>query len=338
MSVTMKDVAAAAGVSPSTVSRVLNSDPRISSSTCTRVKKQVSILGYRVNGIARSLKTSRTYTIGFICPEFTNDFFMNVARGVEDELRKYGYSVILCNSGESAERERDRLNLLHEKCVDGVIIVPASDKGSHMEILTRRGVPVVLVDRLVEGFDADSVLADNEFGTFRAVEHLIGQGHTRIGFIGGDMRLTSAKERHEGYKRALRYHGLIYDGNIVRFGDFHMHDGYILMKQLAELDKPPAYVFISNYYMHLGAAKYLMETGGTGICTAGFDDLELSSILGFCRVTVEQPMDEMGRKAAGLLVERINGRSGPAVTLRVRTRLKVCSISDKEDGLEWVKA
>ncbi|HOJ11289.1 MAG TPA: LacI family DNA-binding transcriptional regulator [Clostridiales bacterium] len=317
MSVTVKDVARMAGVSTATVSRVINDDPRISRETSEKVKKCISDLDYRVNNIARSLKTSRTYTIGFIAPEITNDFFMSIAKGVEDESRKYGYSIIVCNSNESIKEEEDRIRLLSEKCVDGIIIIPASDEGKHFNHLKELNMPVVLVDRLVNNFESDAVLVDNINGTYSAIEYLINMGHGRIGFISGDLKLTSAMERYQGYKRALSDYCIPYDEKIVKFGDFHIRGGYDMMKKLCEADNPPSAVFISNYFMHVGATKYLMEEdinkgkrssgqNNKNIIIASFDDMELSTLLGFCKLRVAQPMMEIGSKAAQLLLGRIN--------------------------------
>lgn len=325
MGVTVKDVARAAGVSTATVSRVVNDDARISRETRTRVLEAIEKLDYKINNIARSLKTNRTSTVGFISPELTNDFFMGIARGVEDELRKHGYNMIICNSNESAEEETDRLRLLSQKCVDGLIIIPASGDGTHLKWLKEADIPVVLTDRLTENFESDAVLVDNINGSYSIIERLISKGHRRIGFIGGDMRLTPAAERFEGYKRALADYYLPFEKEIVRFGDFHIQGGYGLIKELLELDEPPTIVFISNHYMHIGATKYLMEHRDSvdpQFSIASFDDMELSSILGFCRIRAAQPIMEIGSEAARLLMSRINREeTGPPRILRLKARL-----------------
>jgi len=327
MASTIKDVAKKAGVSTATVSRVINGDPRISSKTREKVLKCIHELDYKINNIARSLKTSKTYTIGFICPELANTFFMTVAKGVEDELRKYGYSVIVCNSNESVEEEKERIKLLLEKCVDGAIIIPASHSGAHFKALAEQEIPVVLVDRLVEDFSTDAVLVDNINGSYAAVEHLINSGYRRIGYIGGDIRFTSAKERDEGYKRALRDYCIPMDDSIIKYGDYHIQSGYDKMKELMEEEEPPEIVFISNYYMHVGATKFLIEQKEAirrKIAIASFDDMELASLLEFCKVLVSQPMLEIGSKAANMLIQRINDSKGydPQI-VRLKTQLIV---------------
>lgn len=327
MAVTVKDVAKLAGVSTATVSRVINHDPRISEATREKVLACMQELDYKVNNIARSLKTNRTQTVGFVCPELANDFFMNIAKGVEDELKRHGYSVVICNSNESVEEEEERLQLLSEKCVDGIIVIPASSEGSHFTRFQEAGIPLILIDRLVEDFTTDAVLVDNINGCYGAIEYLIGKGVRRIGFIGGDMRVTSAKERYDGYRRALKDYCIPLEEEIVKFGDFHAQSGYDLMKELSTAANPPEYVFIANYFMHLGAVKYLMERRKKGEQTAAlanFDDMELSSVLGFSRVRVSQPMTEIGNKAAQLVLERIRGEELPFPQItRLKTKLVI---------------
>ncbi len=326
MSVTIKDVAKVAGVSPSTVSRVVNNDGRISDETRNKVLKCMKELGYQVNNIARSLKTNKTMTVGFISPELSNDVFMSIAKGAEDEFRKHGYSMIICNSNECVEDENDRISLLSQKCVDGMIIIPASSEGEHYSQISAAGLPVVLVDRLVEHFEADAVLVDNINGSYSAVEYLINSGQRRIGFIGGDIRLTSAGERFEGYRRALSDYCIPLEEDIVRFGDYHIDSGYRIMGELMEMVDPPDYVFISNYYMHIGAMKYLLERGEPitkRASIAAFDDLEFSGILGFSSVRVAQPMLEIGSRAAQILLARIHGEKMPfPQIIRLKTSLK----------------
>jgi len=325
MSVTIKDVARYCEVSTATVSRVINNDPRISEKTKEKVMKGIKELNYRINGVARSLKTNRTRTIGFICPEIPNDFFMSIAKGVEDELKKYGYSVIICNSNENTEEEKERIKLLCEKCVDGIIIIPATDEGRHFKYLKDANMPVVLVDRLVEDFQSDAVLVDNINGSYCAVEYLINKGYNRIGFIGGDVKLTSANERFEGYTRALNDYCIPLEKDIIKFGDFHIKGGFDLMKEMMQQDNPPPLVFISNYFMHVGAVKYLIENKyklNKEVLIASFDDMELSSIFGFSVLRVRQPMMEIGSKAAQLLLSRIDGdKTAYPRIVRLKTEL-----------------
>ena len=325
MAVTVKDVAKNAGVSTATVSRVINNDSRISDSTRQKVLKSMEDLDYKVNNIARSLKTNKTYTVGFICPELSNTFNMTLAKGMEDELRKFGYNVIICNSNEDVNEENERIRVLMEKCIDGIIIIPTSNTGTHFKQLSDAGIPVVLADRLVDDFVTDAVLVDNINASYFAMEHLIHQGIRRIGYIGGDLKITPAKERDAGYRRALNDYCIPFEGSIVKYGDFHVQSGYEKMEELMKEENPPAHVFITNYYMHAGATKYLMEHRDevkNPVTITSFDDMELASLLGYCKVLVSQPMLEIGSRAAKILMQRINGEdiSFPMI-YRLKTEL-----------------
>lgn len=322
---TAKDVARASGVSTATVSRVLNNDRRISAETSRRVREVVASLGYEPNPFARGLKTSRSLTIGFLAPEFTNEFFMGIAEGVEERLRQDRFHLVIGNSRESPDEEKARLHLLLDRGVDGLIVIPSGSSGTHLAAATSRGVPVVLVDRLVEGFQADAVLVDNVNGTYQALELLLKEGFTRIGFIGGDQRLTSARERWEGYQRALDDYRVPVDPDLVRFGDFHRDSGYRLTGDLMGRAAPPEALFVSNYFMHIGATRWLMEHRSALAAVpalVSFDDLELSFSLDYCRAVVRQPVPDIGRQAAEFLLSRVAGTAPEAFRLaRLKTQL-----------------
>ncbi|MDC7242316.1 MAG: LacI family DNA-binding transcriptional regulator [Spirochaetales bacterium] len=321
--ITVKEVARRAGVSTATISRVLNGDSKVRPETAARVKEVIKECGYRVNRTARSLKTRKTYTVGIVAPEFKNDFFMSIVTGVEETLKNHGYSVILCSSHESREEEKNRLRLLKEKNVDGAIIIPGSSRGEHFSLM--EDTPVVLVDRLVEGFTSDAVLSDNFQGSYDAVRQAVDMGARAIGFLGGDKDLTSARERFEGYAQACRDLGVAFNEETVLFGDYHEDSGYRLMKQLMESDGAPDYVFISNYFMHVGAARYLLESGRDfpGLHVLSFDDLPLAAFFPCISLIIAQPMEEIGRKAADLLLKRIDGSTEKRQTFRLPTSMRI---------------
>ena len=342
MGATLKDVAKMAGVSAATVSRVMQDNPRISDRTKERVRVCIADLGYTVNNIARSLKTRKTRIIGFVCPELTNNFFMQVAKGVEDELKNAGYSLIICNSGENPEEETARLQLLMEQCVDGIILIPATRAGAHFAPVREAGIPVVLVDRTVDDFPTDAVLVDNVNGSYAATEALLARGHRRIAYIGGDRELTNARERDEGYRRALADYHISCEEVIIRYGDFHVGSGYTLMKELMEMSEPPNAVFIANYFMVLGAIRYLLGEGmkrhrdGQGprepVTLANFDNLEYLSVFGGSEIVVEQPMQALGQQAAQLMLSRVAGdvASFPRL-IRLKTKLLFPKQTDVPD-------
>ncbi len=332
MGATLKDVARMAGVSAATVSRVLQDHPRISAKTKIRVRACITELGYTVNNVARSLKTSRSRTIGFVCPELTNSFFMMIAKGAEDELKNAGCSLILCNSRENALEEGARLQLLMEQCVDGIILIPATRSASHMGAIRDAGIPVVTVDRTLDDWPTDAVLVDNVGGSRAATIALLEKGRGRIAYIGGDRSLLTARERDEGYRMALAERGIAVEERIVRYGDFHAESGFALMRELMRMDNPPDTVFIANYFMYLGAVRWLLTEDArrlrahrgprAPVMLANFDNLEHLSVFGGSEIVVEQPMQALGQQAARLLLERIDGnRDGFPRTIRLGTTL-----------------
>jgi LacI family transcriptional regulator len=329
---TLKEVATMAGVSTATVSRVMNRDSRISLATSQRVQKIIDQLGYSPNPFARGLKTKKSRTIGFIVPEFTNDFFMKIARGMESRLRQEQYALVICNANENVNDEEQRLNLLLDQGVDGLLVIPSSDHGAHFLEADRRKIPLVLVDRLVRDYQTDAILVDNINGSYQAVELAIQQGMKSIGFIGGSPQLTSAKERYAGFTRALEDYHLPLVQDQVIFGDFHQDSGYTAMEKICQLSHPPQGVFLSNVFMHLGAAKYLLEHKyhlDQIPEIIGFDELDLSYGLGFCHIMVRQPVEEIGVLAAQTLLDRIHGVPWNGGVIR---RLKTQVI--QSDGIE----
>ncbi|MEX2442055.1 MAG: LacI family DNA-binding transcriptional regulator [Alkalispirochaeta sp.] len=311
MNPTIKDVAREAGVSTATVSRVVNQDPRISPSTRARVEMVIVRLNYKVNGVARSLKSKRTLTIGLVAPEIANVFFMQVAEGVENRLTEEGYSMIVLNSRESRNGEEQAVDLLLEKQVDGVIVIPSGSEGGHFHRLRSAQLPVVFVDRVVEGFTGDAVLVDNEEATLRAVEYLWQKGRRRFGFIGGDEQITTAAERYRGFRRALTQCGCPLEERNLRFGDFHTKSGYELFGELIHQKDPPNTIMIGNYFMQIGALRYAATHRSElpeDLYLASFDDSEFAAVAGIPGLSIAQPIDQIGKRAAEILLGRISGR------------------------------
>jgi LacI family transcriptional regulator len=322
---TIRDVAEAAGVSTATVSRVVNGDNRVVLETAEKVRKAIWELGYNMNQVARSLKTRATKTGGGVAPELASDFFMLLAESMDRELSAFGYSLIVCSSWESAAEEAKRLKLLAERLVDGIVMIPATYQGRHVIEARDKGIPVVLVDRLAGDSSLDAVLVDNEGGAYEATMALVSDGFQRVGFLGGNLDVTTARERYQGFRRAMDEAGLAVEPRFERFGSLHIDSGYRSMAEmLAQPGAPDAY-FIVNADNHVGATNYLMTAGRAfrdRVVFASFDEMPYSPLLQFCRYSVSQPIAEMGVRAARILLERIEGsrQDGPEV-LRLKTTL-----------------
>ena len=322
---TVRDVAELAGVSTATVSRAINLDSRVAPETAEKVRKAVEELQYNVNQVARSLKTRATRTVGIVAPELSSGFLMFIAESMDRVLSARGYGLIICSSWESASEEAKRLRLLAERDVDGIVIMPALERGSHILEARERGIPIVLVDRFAEEVTCDAVLVDNEGGAYEATRALIDDGFSRIGYIGGDPNVTTARERYAGYRRAMREAGLAMESRFESSGSFHIDSGYRSMASLlAQPDAPDAY-FIVNADCHIGATNYLLTEGRAfrdRIVFAAFDEMPYSPLLQFCRYSVSQPMSAIGATAARLILDRIEGvRQGGPEVIRLKTTL-----------------
>ena len=244
MNATIRDVALASGVSTATVSRVLNEDGSVSAATALKVRAELERLGYTMNHVARSLKTRSTRTVGVIAPELASDFFMLLAESMDRELSAHGYSLIVCSSWESAEEEAKRLRLLAERLVDGIVVIPATGSGEFLarelgrrsRAAGREAKPLVLVDRIVAGVEADAVLVDNEGAAYAATSALaadgLAQGRRRMGFIGGPLEVSTARERYEGWRRAMLDAGLPLEPEFISFAGLRVASGYEAMKAM----------------------------------------------------------------------------------------------------------
>lgn len=325
--VTMKDVARRAGVSAATVSRVLNNDRYILDATRDRVKAALEELGYNMNYSARGLRTHKTFSIGLVTSNLVSDYNMHIAQGVDDAMTKAGYTVIICGSGKDVEEEKVRIGMLMRKGVDGIIIMPATNVGAHYRTITDRGVPLVLVDRLADDFQTDAVLAENVEGCASAVDYLLESGFLRIGFVAGDLRMTSSRERLEGYRLAHRRKGVPVDESLIRCGENSRESAFECMRELYDMAEPAPCVMAANYKLFVGVSRFLARRGKDGRMPylASFDDMaDLIHIQSNCVVSVSQPMQEIGARAADLLLRRMRGdEAGHPEVVRLPTELRI---------------
>lgn len=323
--ITIRNVAQRANVSTATVSRVLNHDPRVRDETKKAVLEAMESLGYKINFVARSLKTSRTHTIGVVAPDLAGDFFMFIAESMNRELTLHGYSIVVSTSRDSEEEEAKRLRHLAERLVDGIVLIPIGSSNAYLPQIYALNIPIVFVDRALSGYEADQVLVDNETGAYEAVRALIREGHRRIGFLGGKPEVTTAGERFAGYCRAMEEARLAIEERYVRFGHPTLPFGYRTMEDIVKDPDSPDTWFIVNLFAHLGATNYLVSEGGERagrITFAAFDEMPYSPLLRYCRYAVQQPIAEMGKAAANLIMDRIEGKGPPEPQiLRFKTRL-----------------
>jgi len=323
---TIREVAEYAQVSTATVSRVLNDDPRVIDSTKKKVLEAIAKLNYKVNTVARSLKTNQTKTIGVMAPDLAGDFFMYIAESMDKELSNHGYSLVVCVSHDSPEEEAKRLRHLAERLVDGVVVIPATSTGKHFSFLQELNIPLVFVDRTVSDIKADSVLVENEGGAFEATRALINDGYKRIGYIGGLRELSIFRERYQGYEKAMESAGFAVEKEFVRFFPPTLPFGYHAMEEMLRRENSPDAWFIGNAFMHIGATNYLISEAknrGSSVVFSAFDEMPYSPLLVYCRYSVQQPIAEMGKIAARLILKRIAEADEPyePQEIRLKTRL-----------------
>ncbi|RYD04791.1 hypothetical protein N752_12765 [Desulforamulus aquiferis] len=252
--------------------------------------------------------SKQTKTFGLILPDITNPFFPELARGAEDEARKYGYNIMLCNSDWDIEKEKKYLNILQEKCVDGIVLVGSrlqEDKLANM--LTSLPTPLVLLDR-TSSLQIHSISTNNIYGGYLATKHLIDQGYRTIAHISGPQQSPSAQQRLSGYRRALVEHKLPYDLVLVMEGDYRISGGAVAMQRLLRLSSVPEAIFCANDLMAIGALEVLQEAGvkvPEEVALIGYDGIHLSKYVYPKLSTVIQPTYKMGTAAIQLILENI---------------------------------
>ena len=311
---TIRDVARLSGVSPMTVSRVINDSERVSPETRRRVEEAISELGYVPSRLARGLSRQRTGTLAVIVPDVANPFFTAIVRAAEEVARRADYHVILCDTRADLGVERGVIEELIAHRVEGAVIAPVSDRSAtHLRRLAEFGVPFVLIDRRIPGVDCDVVLGDSSSGARQLVEHLVSLGHRRIGFIVESDDVSTARDRRAGYEAALKAAGIALDPALVAHAAPDPSGGSAGMSRLLELEERPTAVFTVNNLVALCAIEAVRAAGlevPDDVALVCFDDIEYASRLYPFLTAMEQPAQTFGTLGTQLLLERIEGR-GP---------------------------
>ena len=326
---TIRDVADHAGVSVATVSHVINESRFVRPETKARVRTAIEALDYQLDGIARSLRRSRTGTIGVVISDIANPFFADLVKGIEETAHNLAdkINLFLCNTEEDIERERVYLDLLQEKRVDGLIIAPAGGNEAYLKRLVDKQFPLVFVDRTLPGVEADTILVDNIEATHKIVTMLTERGHERIAAIQAELTANSIYERMKGYHRALEVAGLQIDPSLEFTAASNIDSAFLVAKQLLAIKPLPDAVFCTNNFMTLGMMRALNEARlecPDDIAIAGFDDFPWAEAFRPRLAAVAQPAFEMGQKAAILLEERLSKkRTGQAVHITLPAEIRV---------------
>ena len=310
--VTIRDVAARAGISQATASRALSGRGYAGSETRQRVEKAARELGYKPSGPARSLKLNRTDTIGLMITDIVNPFYAYLADGVLECANNLGYHVILCATDEEPKMEREYLDVLLEKRVDGIVAVSTGHNLELWQEAIELGTEVVLVDREVEGIsDVSVVLIDNVMGAFDAVSYLLQLGHHRIGIINGPLTTTTGRERLEGYNKAFNKVGVPVDEELVENVSFKGESGTDAARRLLNLSNPPTAIFAANNVLGKAAMFVLRDKKmrvPDDISLVIFDDVPWVSLVSPSITAVAQPTRQLGIVSMELLAQSLQSR------------------------------
>lgn len=301
-------VAHAADVSQATVSRALRGDPRVRPETRRRIVEAATRLGYVPNSLASSLATKSTRTVGVVVTDLTNPFFPYLLTHVYDELQLMDYRVVLFAERTDLPTGQAALSRLLDRSIDGVLVTTATRRSQFGELLRKRGLPMVQLNRYIDGLDVDRVVSDNRGGGYAGGRYLLGLGHERIGVVCGPRNTSTSRDRVLGFTEALHASGLELDPALVREGSYSHQSGYQHTMDLLRLPEPPTAVFCGNDVVAFGAIDAALSMGVRvphDLSILGFDDIPMAAWEVFQLSTVRQPFADMARAAARMLAERI---------------------------------
>jgi len=326
LTATLQTIADMVNVSRSTVSRVLNNKWKkhgISQATADKITSRAKELHYLKNEAARSLRKKKTFTIGVIVRDITNPFYSQLVKFVESSLYTKGYIIIICNTNYDLDRESGHINVLLSRRVDGIILSPIQKSIKNIFKIKDRNVPLALFDCKINKFDADYILVDNEAGTMEAVNHLIAQGHKKIGYIGGDSYDSNNRLRYAGYRKALSKASLSMTEHYIKHGSYTFKHGYETTTKLLRSSDAPTAFFAANNRIVLGACKGIMDCGlqiPDDVSIIGFDDFETATMLPSPLTVIRQPLRELAFNAVDILLSRMDKTNNiPYVTSKLKT-------------------
>ena len=310
MAATLKDLARETGLGLATLSKYFNGGT-VREKNRLLIEAAVKKLRYVPNEVARSLKTQQTRVIGVIIPELSNAFITSIISSMEDILRRHDYAVIVCDCRSDPKREKEAVEFLMHRRVDGLINMATDTTGAHLKMPLAAGIPVLLIDRLIESLrgKASAVIIDNVHAAGQAVRKLTDFGHRRIGLVLGSPELYTTNQRLTGYLNALEEAGITPSEEYIRYGDYTMDGGYQAAQELIRLDNRPTALFVTNFEMTLGAMLALQHNNirvPEDLSVIGFDKLELFGEIFPNLTLIRQPQMSIGREAAGLMLDMLS--------------------------------
>lgn len=326
MAATMKDIAKRTGLGLATISSYFNGG-NVREKNRKKIEEAIEELHYEVNEVARGLKTNATKTIGVVIPELNNVFCSEIITGMEDVLRSHGYATIICDCRTDRKLEKEAVEFLTRKRVDGIINMPVDVSGTHLKAFDRTGKPIVIIDRKIQGLSCDSVLVDNERAAEDAVEFLMENGHRNIGIIVGPQEIFTAQERLKGYYAAHEKRGIPVQESLIYHGDYIIQGGVKGLEELVKKNPQMTAVFVTNYEMTMGAVIGINELGihmPKELSMIGFDNLQFARACSPKLTIVSQPTEAIGEKVAQMILSRLGvgeETEEKTVTLKLQTEI-----------------
>jgi len=331
---TIHDIARELKISASTVSRALQNNPRISLKTREKIIAMADSMGYHPNTLASNLRNKKSNTIGIVVPLINRNFFSAVISGVEEVAFKAGYTVVISQSNDLANKEISIVRSMFANRVDGLIISIAMQPTNyeHLKIFRKKNIPLVFFDRVVPEIEANKIVIDDFMGGFRVTQHLIDQGYKRIGHMAGPQNLQTYSNRREGYLAALAKNGITYDEALVVTNSLTSEDGVSAVQQLLDQATPPDAIFCGNDTTALSSIIYLKERGikvPQDIGIVGFSNEPFSKVVSPSISTIVQPAFMMGQKAAELILKQIEHKEKSVKTIVLPTELEIRESSNR---------
>lgn len=310
---TLLDIAKAVNVSKTTVSMVLNNkEINVAKETREKILKAAKDMNYIPNSLARSLSTKKSYTLGMIIPDIQNPFFSEMAKAIEIESEKRGYSIILCNTLNDKKKEEEYLKLLISKLVDGVIIAACGFGKEWVKILKDNKIPFVMIDRMIsKEKNLNGVFCDNKKGVELGVNYLVNKGKRHIAFVTGKANLEVASLRLEAFKNTVHKLG-VFKESVIEEADFSMEGGMKATEKIVKNNKRVDAIFYSSDVMAIGGMKYLIRNGyeiPRDISILGYDNINFCSYIEPELTTIAQPIYKIGESSCKLLMDLINNKS-----------------------------
>lgn len=307
MAATMKDIARRTGLGLATISSYFNGG-NVREKNRIKIEEAISELHYEVNEVARGLKTNETKTIGVVIPELNNIFCSEIITVMEDILRNHGYATIICDCRTDKRLEKEAVEFLVRKRVDGLINMPVDITGEHLKAFQKTGKPMILIDRHIKSVECDSVRVDNKNAAREAVELLLANGHKEIGIICGPKDISTAQNRLKGYCDAYIEAGLPVKDSLIYHGDYTIQSGVRALEELVKNNPEMTAVFVTNYEMTMGAVIGINELGikiPEQLSVIGFDNLQFARACSPKLTIVSQPTQDIGTEVANIMLKRL---------------------------------